>query len=114
MVFNPVFAVVERPGGAETTTTRRPSAAPASMLAVAVSEVPSPLVFMLETLMLKSAVPLSSMNLIEVVPPRFAPVRVMDTVEPVAAVAGETEEMYGPLVTDTPAITAWTLPRMAT
>ena len=56
---------------------------------------------MLETVMFVSKEPELLRNLIAVAPVKLLPVIVKVMVEPMVALAGESEEMTGPLVTDT-------------
>ena len=72
-MLTPRFTVIESPFGVEIKTVRLPSAAPAATVTVAVSEEPSPLTTMLETVMLVSVVPLAVMNLNTVAPDNPTP-----------------------------------------
>ena len=82
IMLTPRFTVIESPFGVEIKTVRLPSAAPAATVTVAVSEEPSPLITMFETVMLVSVLPLAFMNLSAVVPDRPIPLTVRGTVVP--------------------------------
>ena len=82
IMLTPRFTVIESPFGVAIKTVRLPSAAPALTVTVAVSEEPSPLTTIFETVMLVSVVPPVVMNLSAVVPDRPTPLTVRVTVVP--------------------------------
>ena len=88
-VLVPKSTVTESPFGVEIKTMRLPRAALPLTVTVAVSEEPSALTAMFETVMLVSFVPLAVMNLRVVVPDRPAPLTVKVMVVPRVMLAGE-------------------------
>jgi hypothetical protein len=85
----PRFTVIESPFGVEIKTVRLPSAEPALTVTVAVSEEPSPLTTMFETMMVVSVVPLAVMNRSAVAPDKPTPLTVRVTTVPRVILPGE-------------------------
>jgi len=88
-MFTPRFTVSESPFGVEMKTVRLPTAAPAATVTVAVSEDPSPLTTMLETVIVVSVVPPVVMNRRAAAPDRPTPLTVKVTVVPRVILLGE-------------------------
>lgn len=101
MILAPASFRGVRPPLARMETTRRPTVVVAPTATLAVRDVPSVLMTILDTVIVDSTVPSSLMNIILLAPFRLMPLTVTLAFAPLVIELGTIDEIIGPVETDT-------------